>query len=183
MSRRCSAAALAVLAIVGAGCASHPDCMPSQPHRSTWTGAAVQPPEARTVPVELRFVAETLGGKRFHGQDLVGKAAVLWFRDSRCPACRSEAALVSDLAAAHPDVSVVDVVAPGQGRGGQLLVDDQALQSVIQLADPDGAIRDRFGVTGRPAFAFVHPDGRVDVVNGVLPGPDLTRRVTRLAGQ
>nr|CRL81856.1 lipoprotein DsbF [Mycolicibacter nonchromogenicus] len=52
----------------------------------------------------------------------------------------------------------------------------------IELADTDAAIWARFGVTRQPAYAFIKPDGRVEVVTGSLAEAELTRRLQALTG-
>lgn len=60
-------------------------------------------------------------------------------------------------------------------------VDKYPVKSLTQLADTDGAVWAKFGVNRQPAFAFIRPDGSVDVVKGDMSQPDLTRRVTALS--
>jgi hypothetical protein len=49
------------------------------------------------------------------------------------------------------------------------------------LADTSGSVWAKFGVTHQPAYAFIRPDGGIDVVKGPLSEPDLTQRVTALS--
>lgn len=176
-------ASLAVAAAVLASCASQSVAESSHASRRTTADAATQPVEARTVPVELRFVAKTQAGKDSHGQSLVGKSAVLWFWTSACPAYPSEATAVAQVAASHPGVNFVAVAEPDQVRSLAEFVRKNPLRGFTQLDDAGGSVSAKFGVTRRPAFAFVHPDARIDVVDGQLSGPGLLRRVSDLAGR
>jgi thiol-disulfide isomerase/thioredoxin len=130
---------------------------------------------------QLRFTAKTLDGQEFHGSDLLGKAAVLWFWAPWCPACQSEAPMVGEVAGAHPAVTFVGVAGLDQVSAMRQFVDKYPVKSLIQLADTDGAVWKKFGVTHQPAFAFIHPDGSSDVVKGGMSQSDLTRRVTALS--
>lgn len=62
----------------------------------------------------------------------------------------------------------------------QEFVDKYDLGFFTNIADVDGAVWQRFGVTAQPAFAFVGADGSVDVVRGTLGEPALNTRVSTL---
>ncbi|MGH3595507.1 MAG: protein disulfide oxidoreductase [Mycobacterium sp.] len=173
-------ASLAVAAVLVAACGSHPGSESSAAPRDTWD-AATQPPEARPVPEQLRFIAKTLDGQDFHGQSLLGKPAVLWFWASWCPICQGEAPMLGDVAVSHPAVTFVGVAGLGQVSAMKEFVDKHPVKGFTQLADTDGSVWAKFGVTQQPAFAFIRQDGRVDVVKGPLSEPDLTPRVTALS--
>ncbi|OBJ80879.1 thiol:disulfide interchange protein [Mycobacterium gordonae] len=175
-------AALAVAAVLVAACGSHSGAGPSAAPPSPWH-ADIRPPEARNVPVQLRFIAKTLDGQDFHGADLVGKPAVLWFWTPWCPTCQGEAPMVGRVAAAHPGVTFIGVAGLDQVPAMKEFVDKYKLQEFRQLADADGTVWAKFGVTRQPAFAFIHPDSSIDVVKGPLSEPDLTQRVTGLPNQ
>jgi hypothetical protein len=54
------------------------------------------------------------------------------------------------------------------------------LDGFTHLADVDAAIWTRFGVTQQPAYAFISPDGKVDVVKQQLSESALTERLSAL---
>lgn len=176
-------AALAIAAVLAAGCGLHSGPGPAAAPRVTSGAADIQPSEARSVPLKLRFIAKTLDGQDFHGQDLVGKPAVLWFWTPWCPTCQGEAPMVAQVAAAHPAVTFVGVAGLDQPPAMKEFVDKHKLNGFTQLADADGTVWAKFGVTQQPAFAFIQPDGTIDVVKGPLAEPDLARRVTGLSSQ
>ncbi len=62
----------------------------------------------------------------------------------------------------------------------QRFIDEYGIGFFPNIADLDGALWQRFGVTTQPAFAFVTADGSVDVVRGSLSEPALTTRVATL---
>lgn len=62
-------------------------------------------------------------------------------------------------------------------------VDKYPVKSFTQLADTDGSVWAKFGVTQQPAFAFIQADCSIDVVKGPLSESDLTHRVTALRDQ
>jgi thiol-disulfide isomerase/thioredoxin len=178
-----SIAWLVVAAMLVAACDSQPRPQSSAaPDNASSVGAATQPPDARTPPTQLRFIAKTLGGRDFHGQSLLGKPAVLWFWAPWCPTCRSEAPMVGQVAASHPDVTFVGVAGLGQVRAMEGFVDKYSLRGFTQLADTDGTVWAKFDITQQPAFAFIQPDGSIEVVTGQLSEPELIRRVTDLSG-
>lgn len=134
-----------------------------------------------TVPQALQFRAETLDGRAFEGADLAGQPAVLWFWAPWCPTCRAQAPGVNALARAHAgEVSVV-------GVGG--LDDTAAMQGfatgvdddVTLLADEEGAVWRRFGVTEQSSYVVL--DARGDTVaSGYLDDAELRALVDDLAG-
>lgn len=155
-------AVLTVAALITAACSAH-----SAP--------------AKTVPVQLVFTTKTIDGQDFSGQSLLGKPAVLWFWAPWCPVCQREAPMVGQVAAAHPAVRFVGVAALDQLPAMRQFVDKYPVKGFTQLADTDGKVWAKFGVTHQPAYAFIGADGGVDVVKGSLPQPDLTQRVAELS--
>lgn len=91
--------------------------------------------------------------------------------------------MVGRVAAAHPGVTFIGVAGLDQVPAMKEFVDKYKLQEFRQLADADGTVWAKFGVTRQPAFAFIHPDSSIDVVKGPLSEPDLTQRVTGLPNQ
>jgi thiol-disulfide isomerase/thioredoxin len=173
----------AIVAVVITACASRSMSEPSTSPRHTSADATTQPIEARTVPVKLRFIAKTLDGQEFHGQDLLGKAAVLWFWVPSCPVCQNGALILDQVAASRPDVNFVGVAGLDQVRAIKEFVKKYPMKRFTQLADTDGSVWANFGVTQQPAFAFIRPNGGIDVVNGPLSERDLMRRANDLASQ
>ena len=138
-------------------------------------------PAAKTVPAQLEFAAKTIDGQDFSGQSLLGKPDVLWFWAPWCPVCQREAPMVGQVAAAHPAVTFVGVAALDQLPAMRQFVDKYPVKGFTQLADTDGKVWAKFGVTHQPAYAFIGADGSVDVVKGSLAEADLTQRVTALS--
>jgi thiol-disulfide isomerase/thioredoxin len=150
----------------------------TEPASSAPSGASV----AATVPEELRFTATTVGGASFDGASLAGRPAVLWFWAPWCPNCRAEAPQVAAAAAAHPGVTFVGVAAQDDIGPMQEFVADYGLGGFEHVADLDAAVWARFGVTYQPAYAFVRPDGSIDVVKARVSAEELSARVSSLAG-
>ena len=166
-------AAAAVVALVVAACTTPSGSKPS--------AAATVTPHNATVPAQLQFTAKTVDGQDFSGQSLVGKPAVLWFWAPWCPVCQGEAPMVGQMAAAQLAVTFVGVAGLDQLPAMQQFVAKYPVGKLTHLADTDGSVWARFGVTHQPAFAFIRPDGGVDVVKGGLSEPDLTQRVGALS--
>lgn len=128
----------------------------------------------------LQFTATTVEGTQFSGQSLAGKPAVLWFWAPWCPICRREAPSVAKAAQASTGVTFVGVAARDQLPAMKQFVANYHMGSFTHLADLDGAVWQRFGITEQPAFAFVSANGTVDIVKGTLSEQKLTERLTRL---
>lgn len=131
----------------------------------------------------LQFTAKTLDGKPFSGASLNGRPAVLWFWAPHCPVCQGEAAQVARVAAAHPTVTFVGVGGGEQLPALQGFAARYGIDRFTELADSDSAVSAKFGVADPPAYAFVTPDGAVDVVHASLSESGLTERVRALTGR
>jgi len=144
------------------------------------SGDVSAPSSAAAVPEQLNFTAKTVNGPDFSGSTLAGKPAVFWFWAPWCPTCQREAPGVAKVARANPEATFVGVAALDQVPAMQEFVDKYDVGFFTNIADVDGAVWQRFGVTSQPAFAFVSADGSVDVVRGTLSEPALSTRVSTL---
>ncbi|WP_158854191.1 protein disulfide oxidoreductase [Saccharothrix deserti] len=137
---------------------------------------------AAPVAEQLRFAAKTVDGKDFSGESLAGKPAALWFWAPWCPKCQREAPGVAAVAKDNAAVTFVGVAALDQVPAMQQFVQRFELGGFAHIADIDGAVWKRFGVTAQPAYAFVGRDGNVEVVPGQLSEQELRERVAAIAG-
>lgn len=161
----------------GAGTATSSPSPVSAP--ATSTAVATSKP-AVAVPTQLDFVAKTVTGEEFSGASLAGKAAVLWFWTPWCPTCQGEAPEVAKVARDNPDVAFVGVSAQDEVPAMKEFVEKYGTGFFTNVADVDGAVWQRFGVTAQPAFAFVGRDGAIEVVRGPMPESDLAAQVDKL---
>ncbi|WP_286055407.1 MULTISPECIES: redoxin domain-containing protein [Mycolicibacter] len=138
--------------------------------------------QTRAENTQLDFAAQTLDGRPFSGASLVGRPAVLWFWAPWCPLCQRDAPMVARLAAANPKVTFVGVGAQDRLDALRAFVDRYGVDEFTELADTDAAVWARFGVTRQPAYAFIRPDGRIEVVTGSLAEAELNRRLQVLTG-
>ncbi|VBA55710.1 redoxin domain-containing protein [Mycobacterium pseudokansasii] len=174
-----TAAAMVVAACGASGARSGPAGASTAPASSSTAvaGHTAQPPE------QLGFTVKTIGGQMFSGASLAGRPTAFWFWTPWCPRCQHEAPIAGKVAAANPQVTFVGVAALDQVSAMQAFVDKYQLSGFTQLADTDGAVWSKFGVTQQPAWAFVGADGDVDVVKGSLTQSELTERVHGLTGR
>lgn len=175
------------LAVLGAAVGLVAGCSGSGGDSASATSSAASaeqsaPVSAAAVPAELNFTAKTIDGQQFSGQTLAGKPAVFWFWAPWCPTCQREAPDVANVARAYPEATFVGVAALDQEPAMREFADKYDIDFFTNLADVDGAVWQRFGVTAQPAFAFVTADGSVDVVRGSLSEPALSTRVSTLLG-
>ncbi|MCX2949253.1 TlpA family protein disulfide reductase [Lentzea sp. NEAU-D7] len=140
------------------------------------TGCAEKTP----TPEKFQFTAKTLEGAEFRGDKLVGQPAVLWFWTPWCPACNAEAETVEAVAKRHGKVQFVGVAAEDQLDAMKKFVSDHGMSAFPHLADLDGAVWKRFGVTAQPAFAFVGVNGSVEMLTGSPTEEQLDQRVSSL---
>lgn len=131
-------------------------------------------------PEKFQFTATTLDGAEFRGDKLVGQPAVLWFWTPWCPSCNAEAKTVAEVARKHSEVQFVGVAAEDQLDAMKKFVSDHGMTGFPHLADLDGAVWKRFGVTAQPTFAFVRADGSVELLTGAPTEEQLVERVSLL---
>lgn len=181
-------AVLAVTAAVATACGSSSETDSTATTTTlaiaTTSAVATSPAPAEgqpKVPAQLQFNATTIDGEPFSGASLAGKPAVLWFWAPWCPTCQREAPMVGQISAAHPDVTFLGVAGLAEVPAMKEFVDKYPVDTFTQLADTDGEVWTKFGVTQQPAFAFVNADGNIEVVRGSMSEPDLTQRVQALS--
>jgi thiol-disulfide isomerase/thioredoxin len=176
-------ATLAATAVLVAACGSDSTAEPTTAPAAT-SPAATSPADVHAnVPAQLQFTATTLDGNEFNGESLLGTPAVLWFWAPWCPTCQREAPMVGRIADENSDVTFLGVAGLDDVPAMQKFVDTYPVEGFSHLADTDGAVWSKFGVTHQPAYAFVSADGTVDVVRGELSEPELTDRVAALSNQ
>ena len=135
---------------------------------------------SNTIPEQLNFTAQTISGVQFDGPALAGLPTVMWFWAPWCPNCKREAPNVAAAALNNPDVQFVGVAAQDSIPAMQEFVATYGIDHFPNLADTDGAVWQRFGVTYQPAYAFIAPDGQVDVVVTSLGSAGLQDRIDGL---
>jgi thiol-disulfide isomerase/thioredoxin len=174
---------LAAAAVLVTACGTDPVSTPSAAPAAT-SPTAPSPTLTNTEgPAELQFTVKTINGQDFSGESLLGEPAVMWFWAPWCPVCQREAPMVGQIASANPGVRFVGVAAMDQLPAMQEFVATHPVSGFTHLADTDGAVWAKFGVTHQPAYAFVSADGDIDVVRGSLSQSELTERVTALPSQ
>ncbi|SDF82121.1 Thiol-disulfide isomerase or thioredoxin [Lentzea fradiae] len=131
-------------------------------------------------PEKFQFTAKTLDGAELRGDKLVGQPVVLWFWTPWCPSCNAEAPLVAKMAARYPKVQFVGVAAQDELAAMKKFVSDHGMDAFPSLADLDGEVWRRFGVTAQPTFAFVRPDASVELLVGSPAEEQLDARISSL---
>jgi thiol-disulfide isomerase/thioredoxin len=149
-------------------------------------GSSSDSPAAAPAPVvagdPLDFSATTLAGPELDVSTLAGEPVVLWFWAPWCTICRVEAPDVAAVAAdLQGDVTFLGV--PGRGPAADMrsFVQDTGTGSLQHLVDADGSVWQRFRVVNQPSFAFVDPDGSVELFAGALGAEQLRARASALA--
>lgn len=172
MRRARAGAVLLTLGLLSAACGS------GGTEEVATTGGA-RPPAEVTQP--LSFTAITLSGEEKNIASLSGEPVVLWFWAPWCTICRVEA---PDVAAVAADLQgqVTFLGVPGRGPTDDMraFVADTGTDGLEHLVDTDGSLWQRFGVVSQPSFAFVSPDGSVDVFGGALGAEQLEARAAAL---
>lgn len=138
---------------------------------------------AAAPPADLEFTVATVDGDTFHGSQLSGRPAVLWFWAPWCVTCAAQAPHVNALAADHAgQVTVVGVAGLDDSvEGMQRFIDLTEVGDLTHLADGDGVVWQRFGITSQSSFVVLDADGVV-VASGSINPTDLADHVDRLVG-
>jgi len=138
--------------------------------------------ERESAAEKLAFQATTVEGKSFDGTSLIDRDVVLYFWAPWCPVCRDE---IRDIAAVAKEfegrgMRVIGVASLGDLSAMTDFVTDTGTEELTHLADIEGTIWSRFGVTRQYTAAFVDDGGSVEVVSGPFTREDLENRVTAL---
>ncbi|MBB5961652.1 redoxin domain-containing protein [Planomonospora venezuelensis] len=201
MIRSRTAAALATVALLSAGCAatgneaagpargdgSPPaDSAPAPaatPAPATASGSGERPEPAASrapVPEALAFTAKTLSGETFEGASLAGRPVVFWFWAPWCPNCRSEAPAVKAAAEKYGDVAFVGVASLDTEAAMKEFVRSTGTGTVTHLSDEKGAVWTRLGVSRQSTFVFMKPDGSAEKAPGPMDSGELNGHVEKL---
>ncbi|MFU8850655.1 redoxin domain-containing protein [Micromonospora sp. SL1-18] len=176
----------AVLALAGCAGSDQPTdgAAPaaSTPTTSASASAATARGPAASVPATLDFTAPTIDGGSFAGSSLAGKPAVLWFWAAWCSRCRGVA---DDVAAVRRDnadrVNLIGVAGLGSGADAmRRFARDTGIAAFPNLADDEGAVWRRFGVTSQEWYVLLDSTGTV-VHSGALSQAELRRRIAELS--
>ena len=126
------------------------------------------------------FTVATLDGATFDGHSLAGRPAVLWFWAPWCPTCLGQAKQVNGLAADYAGkATVVGVAGLGAVPEMHEFVDLARLSGFPQLADEQGVVWKRFGITAQSTFVVLDAEGTV-TASGHLDPAELPGRLDEL---
>ncbi|MBF9317177.1 redoxin domain-containing protein [Mycobacteroides chelonae] len=173
-----SAITLVAIVILATGCSPARTLFTSQqlpaanPHASTLTAEPL-------VPWQLQFIAQSLDGGGFSGEDLWGKPTVLWFWEPSCAACKSQATIVRAAAAKHPSITFVGVGIKASATDLRAFIRNHPVE-FTQVIDTSTNISSRFGITQSPAYAFITEGGVINTAKKPLSQHDLTKQVNKL---
>jgi thiol-disulfide isomerase/thioredoxin len=138
-------------------------------------------PASGTSAVPAAFTAPVLAGGTFDGASLAGRPAVLWFWAPWCGTCAGQAETVRGLADTYQGrVTVLGVAGMGKVPEMNDFVKTFKLQNLTHLADEQGAVYRRFGITQQSTYALLDASGKV-LGRGPLDNDDLAERVKALA--
>jgi thiol-disulfide isomerase/thioredoxin len=133
------------------------------------------------VPAALKFTAATVSGGTVEGASFLTKPTVAWFWAPWCSICRKEAPAVAAAQAEFGDrINFVGIAGRGPVADMARFVSDTGVGGFEHVVDADGGVWSGFKVLSQPAFAFVHPDGTIEMVNGSLDADGLSERIAGL---
>lgn len=161
--------ALVLVVMVVAGC--YPTTTP--PAKQETTPPAAQSPIAPTLPAGAQtgrrapdFTLNSVDGNPITLSNYRGKPVMLYFWTMTCSGCREKMIVIQE---------AWDKISPG--TIGILCIHVQGRASLIQnyaagarltvpiLLDPDGAVAERYGVTGIPTSFFLDGEGVVRLID------------------
>jgi thiol-disulfide isomerase/thioredoxin len=168
-----------VLTLSACGDAAEPTASPADaaPESTVEATPTVEVPEL------LDFTAETLDGRTFEGAGLAGRDALLWFWAPWCPVCQREAPVVAALAEEYAGrVAVIGVGGlSGDAQAMRDFVERGGVGGLTHLADTDGTIYARFGVTQQYDNGVLDESGEFRVVTGPLSEAEFRAELDALA--
>lgn len=138
------------------------------------------PAGAAAGTADLGFTVATLDGGTFDGTSLAGKPAVLWFWAPWCPTCVAQARHVTELAGTYSGkAAVVGVAGLDTVAAMHEFVAMTKVSSFPHLADEEGVVWKRFGVTAQSTFVVLDADGKV-AARGHLEPEEIRAQLDRL---
>ncbi|GAA1505650.1 hypothetical protein GCM10009677_42580 [Sphaerisporangium rubeum] len=172
-------ARLAVTGLVMAGTLGLAGC--GTPARDAAPAGDAAPAPAATASTGVYdFSVATLDGGTFEGRGLAGRPAVLWFWAPWCPTCLGQAKQVNALAAGYAGkANVVGVAGLDEVPAMHEFVRMAKLSGFPQLADEQGLVWKRFGMTAQSTFVVLDADGKV-TARGHLDPADLPGTLDKL---
>jgi thiol-disulfide isomerase/thioredoxin len=167
-----------VLCLVGlVGCGSAPEPRSAGPGSAESTPSESPPASAKADPTasaskstaagpvvteRLRFTATTVDGEQFDAASLAGKPIGLWFWAPWCPLCRAEAPTAKQLSRTYAGkVNIVGVSGLDNLDAMRGFVSDTGVDGIPHLADENGEVWKRFGITTQSTWVFLDADGKV----------------------
>ncbi|MBA2640150.1 MAG: redoxin domain-containing protein [Nocardioidaceae bacterium] len=135
-------------------------------------GQGTDDAEPTAVPEVLDFEATEVSGEGFAGADLAGTDTVFWFWAPWCTECAAAAPGVQAAAEATGDVNFVGVAGLSSDVAAMEGFVDQHGLEFPQLADSDGSVYTRFGVTQQDTYVFVSAEGEVETISGYSTDED-----------
>jgi thiol-disulfide isomerase/thioredoxin len=146
------------------------------------TDPAARDRAATLEKADLNFTVATLDGGTFVGTSLAGKPAVLWFWAPWCPTCAAEAPHVRQVADQYAGkITVVGVAGLDEVAAMHRFVELTKVDNIAHLADEQGIVWRRFGVTAQSTYVLLDASGTI-VHRGYLDAADLDRMLAQLAG-
>ncbi len=107
------------------------------------------------------FTLPTLDGRQVSLRELRGRPVLVNFWATWCAPCRREMPLIEQTAAEHSKVAVLLVDERDSRDAARGFVNELHIRSTV-LFDGDGAVGDRYGISGLPTTFFIRPDGTVE---------------------
>lgn len=174
---------LVAAALVAGGCGAGSE-EPADPPATTGsapTTMAPPPTPPAEVPETLAFRAPTVDGGELDAATLAGDPVVFWFWASWCPRCAAFADDLRQVAAEYEGrAHVVGVAGLGSGQDGmRAFVDQHQLDGIPHLADDEGEVWIRFGVTVQEYLVILDSTGTI-VHEGPLGADELRDQLATL---
>ncbi len=107
------------------------------------------------------FTLSSLDGRQVRLQDLRGRPVLINFWASWCTPCRREMPLIEQTAAKYSRLTVLLVDERDDRNAARGFVNDLHVRSTV-LLDADGAVGDRYGISGLPTTFFIRADGTLE---------------------
>jgi cytochrome c biogenesis protein CcmG/thiol:disulfide interchange protein DsbE len=103
----------------------------------------------------------TLDGRQVSLRELRGRPVLVNFWATWCAPCRREMPLIEQTAARHPKVAVLLVDERDSRDAARGFANELHIRSSV-LFDGNGAVGDRYGISGLPTTFFIRADGTVE---------------------
>lgn len=129
------------------------------------------------------FTAETVDGDTFDGLSIDDTDVVLWFWAPWCPTCQLQSKTINEALPMMPEgVPMIGIAGLSDDLGYmQEFVEVTGVDGMTHVADLDGTIYERFGITQQSTLVFINDTGDATLLGSGATAEEIVAEAQKLA--